>query len=134
MHINSLLTFCFTLLLQITYKIQSKTCYRKQTKKLRYNSTDNSTSLTSAALCRNENFGSWMLKTYLGTSWSIAVTVAYTLTSSQQDLWNICISCRNSAELQSLINLLWFFLSFFFFFSFLSHGSLFDRLFWWSLG
>lgn len=34
--------------------------------------------------------------------------IAYILTSALWDLWNICTSCRNTSELQSLINSLWF--------------------------
>lgn len=51
----------------------------------------------------------------------------HTLTHWWQDLWNICPSRRNTAELQLLINSLGFSLS-------LRHKPLFDRIFWWSLG
>lgn len=48
------------------------------------------------------------------------IVITYTLTCSQQSLWNICNSCRNTAELQLLINSQWFLIFFF------RHRSLFD--------
>lgn len=43
---------------------------------------------------------------------SYNTVITYTLTRSQQDLWKICTSCRNTAGLKLLINLLWFFFFF----------------------
>ena len=83
--------------------IGSKTCSR-------YNPTDNSASLTSAVVQQGKlwytNGKDWFGNKQINNHKPV---ITSTLTHPQPDLWNICTSCRNTAELQLLINSLWLF-------------------------